>query len=145
MNRVHQLRERAAAIYGLRDQIGAIKDPVYFLSRVWRTAVGVGAPVDNAVRITPQPYVETQALDEMVSEHGEVIGGEFMLRGLVLTYTKAQVSLVPPNDLTEVFYFIDGDFFVTTRVVKNYLSWDVTITKAKGKQKTYFPEGFVLP
>jgi hypothetical protein len=131
MSLVDDIRGGVDDILSLRDQIGAVKKPVYFFSRVWGEAKGRGTPVDTFTLIQPSPRIVEFQHDLRVREGGNVRQGDIMLKGMSQeTYpTEAHVDCSVNSDLLEKYYCIDGWLYEVVSVNRKYVTWNILIRK----------------
>lgn len=138
MSLVDDIRADADDILSLRDQIGAVKKPVYLLARVWGSAKGVGSPVDTFTQILPSPRIVEYSQDFRIREGGMIKQGDFMLKGISQeSYpTEEHVNCTVNSALLEKWYCIDGWLYEVVSVNRKYVTWNVLIRKTSKNRVT---------
>lgn len=140
MSLVDDIRSNVDDILTLRDQIGAVKKPVYFFTRVWPTEKGVGIPVDTFTQVLPSPRIVEFQHDLRVREGGNVRQGDILLKGLSQeTYpTEDMIDCSVNSALLEKWYCIDGWLYEVFSVNRKYVTWNVLIRKTS-KNRVVMP------
>lgn len=128
-------------ILGIRDDIGAVKHPIYVLTRTWSgTERGNGTPVDSIEQILPTPYIVDLFANIRLREGGKVQEGDLMMKTISKqSYpSKDFITLKVPNNKTEKFYYINNKLYEVIHVSEKYVYWNVHI-RLTAKQSTYIP------
>ena len=132
---IDRLRKKAALFYSLRDKIGAIKAPVYRITRFWRTnEIGAGVPQDTKEKVYPSPAIQSLERARIFSKHGQSVEADLFLKGIAQTHYPNEEFLVnraisSNGGAMEIFWMIEDQLYVTISIVKNYITWDVAIKK----------------
>lgn len=126
------------SILGLRDELGAIKHPIYILTRTWATQKGLGTPVDVIAQILPTPYLVDLSHSLNVREGGMVKQGDLLVKMISRQsyMTENLIDCTVSNQLVEKWYYIDSRLYEVISVTRDYVNWNVQIRKTI-KQKTY--------
>lgn len=124
-------------ILGIRDEIGALKHPIYILTRTWPGQKGVGTPVDTTEQILPSPNLVDLSLRITPKEAGNVKQGDILLKMISKNkYTEAQINCSSGNALVEKWYYIGGHLYEVVNVVEDYVYFNVLLKKTI-KSKVY--------
>ena len=126
-------------ILGLRDELGAIKHPVFILTRTWSgTERGDGAPTDMTTQILPTPYVVDLSHNLNIREGGTIRQGDVLVKHISKqSYaTEDLIDCSVPNKLTEKYYFINNKLYTVVSVTSDYVYWNVLL-RASSKKKVY--------
>jgi hypothetical protein len=123
----------ADSLYGIRDDIGAVLEPVYLVTRTWSGATpGDGEFTDDVVRVLPSPAVAELTSSWKLKEIGLQEGSSgTMLSGISKQSwpTRDTVDCTSTQPNVEKFYQIAGKLYYVKTVKENYVSWTVFITK----------------
>ena len=128
-------------ILGLRDEIGAIKYPIYILTRTWTgEELGEGVPSDSISQILPSPYLVDYSHSLRIVEGGNIQKGDLLLKMVSKeSYpNESDVNCSSDNQNIEKFYFINDNLYNVKSITSDYVYWNVLLTKT-GKTKTYLP------
>lgn len=139
MSIIDDVRSITDSVCGLRDDLGAVKKPVYILTRTWSGAErGSGTPSDSIAQILPSPRVKDFSHDLRVREGGNIKQGDQMLKMISQqSYPlESDVDCKVSAENIEKWYYIDGCLYEVIAVVRRYVTWDVQIRKTI-KQKVY--------
>ena len=131
MSLVDDIRGNADEILSLRDQIGAVKKPVYIYTRVWATTKGVGDSAETFTQVLPSPRIVEFQHDLRVREGGNVRQGDIMLKNISQESYPDEVNVdcSTDSDLLEKYYCIDGWLYEVVSVNRKYVTWNVLIRK----------------
>lgn len=126
-------------ILGLRDHLGAIKYPIYILTRVWSgNERGSGTPTDYVTQVLPTPYLVDLSHSINLREGGSLKQGDLLIKMISKqTYTEDQIDCTVPDKKTERWYFIKDLLYEVISVKEDYVYFNVQVRKAT-KQKLYF-------
>src|ERR1039458_2578740 len=68
------------SILSIRDTLGAVIQPVFFVTRTWSGAlIGDGVAVDTEVQMLPSPGLKNYAQDLRLKEGGSIKAGDIIL------------------------------------------------------------------
>lgn len=141
MSIIDDVRSVTDEILGVRDEIGAVKRPVYILTRTWSgDEIGEGTAVDVAVQILPSPYVTDFKHDLRVREGGNIKQGDQLVKSISQeSYpNESDVDCTVNAGNVEKWYYFDGSLYEVVSVRLRYVTWDVHVRKT-AKQTFYFP------
>jgi hypothetical protein len=125
-------------ILGLRDDLGAIKHPIYILTRIWSGQErGSGAPTDSVQQILPTPYLVDLSHRINLREGGSLKQGDILLKMLSKQkYSEAQINCSVSDAKTEKWYYFNGLLYEVVSITEEYVYFNVQVRKAT-KQKVY--------
>lgn len=131
MSLVSDIRDDVDQILSLRDQIGAVKTPVYIMTRVWADKKGVGNFVDTFVQVLPSPRIVTFEHSSRIREGGTIQQGDILLKGIAqnLYPTRETVDCSVDSDKLERWYWMNGWLYEVKSAEQKYVTWNVLITK----------------
>lgn len=117
------------SILGVRDQIGAVIQPVYLVTRTWSgTQVGEGTAVDTEAQMLPSPGLKNFAQDIRLREGGSVQAADIVLHNVSKnSYTEAQLNGTSPGANVEKFYRVGAKLYQVINVTEKYVTWDVQL------------------
>lgn len=126
------------AILGVRDSIGAIIQPVYFVTRTWykdkdlqfpSSEVGVHFAKDSvAVQLLPSPGMKTFAQDVRLREGGAVKAGDIILKDVSKNaYKEADLDGSTSAENIEKFYLIGAKLYQVINVTEKYVTFNVQV------------------
>lgn len=128
---VDDVLSQTTGILSLRDKIGAVKEPVYILTRKWVDKKGMGQYFDTTETIYPTPYVVDYSHKLGVREGGAVRQGDILLKTISKQkYTEeSMIDCSVTDDKTEKFYMIKNRLYEVISVTQEYVYWNVQIRK----------------
>lgn len=117
------------SILGVRDQIGAVIQPVYLVTRTWSgTQVGDGAATDTEAQLLPSPGLKNFAQDIRLREGGAVKQSDIILTNVSKnSYTEAQLDGSSTGQNVEKFYRVGAKLYQVINVTEKYVTWDVQL------------------
>lgn len=128
------LIDNVDSILSLRDEIGAVKSPVFIVTRVWNETKGIGQPTETRVQILPSPRIVELSHDMRLREGGFMKQGDVILKMISKeSYKESDIDLSVPNDKTEKFYLIKNSLFEIISVVDKYVVFQVHIRRTLKK------------
>jgi hypothetical protein len=118
-------------VLGLRDEIGAVKEPIYILTRTWDAEKGKGSPVDTFAQILPTPYLVDLSHSINLKEGGSVKQGDLLLKMISkASYPEeSDVDCSSSDRKIEKWYWINGRTYEVISVKQDYVTWAVQIRK----------------
>jgi hypothetical protein len=131
MSIVSDILENIDSYLGLRDELGAIKEPIYILTRVWSTEKGQGSPVDTQARILPTPQLVDLSHSMKLREGGVIKQGDILLKMISKkSYPlEADINCEVSGELTEKWYLIKGETYEVVSITQDYVWWNVLLRK----------------
>ena len=123
-------------ILKLRDELGAVKKPVYLFTWIWPQEKGQGSPAQTIVQMLPSPYVINFSHSSKVQEGGSWKQGDLLLKHISKkSYPlEADVDCTVGDEVTEKWYLIDGYRYEVISVVEDYVYWNVQVRKTLKKR-----------
>lgn len=126
-------------ILGIRDDLGALKHPIYILTRTWSgQEIGDGTAVDTTAQILPTPYLVDYSHSIKIREGGAIREGDILLKMISKqSYpNESDIDCTTATTKIEKFYYIDGKMYEVISVTSEYVYWNVHLRRT-AKQKTY--------
>jgi hypothetical protein len=125
------------ACLGVRDAVGAVIEPVFFLTRTWYSDVGKTTPAtapegyatDSApVQLFPSPGMKDFSQDVRLREGGVVKAGDIILTGVSKNkYQQSDLdgSVSAPN--IQKFYLIGVKLYQVINVTEKHVTFNVQV------------------
>lgn len=125
------------SILGVRDQIGAVIQPVYVVIRTWSgSQVGDGTAVDTKDQIYPTPGLKNFAQDIRLREGGSVKAGDIILVGVSKNlYTEEMLDGSTDTPNIEKFFLVGAKLYQVINVVEKYVTWDVQLRELSNQTR----------
>lgn len=125
-------------ILGLRDDLGAVKYPIYILTRIWSGEErGSGVATDTIEQMLPTPYLVDLSHNLNLREGGTLKQGDLLLKMISRqSYKEDDINCTVSNKKAEKFYLIKNLLYEVISVTEHYVYFNVQIRKAT-KQKVY--------
>lgn len=133
------------SILGVRDQIGAVLQPVYFLTRTWyldqqltqpSDQVGNGYAKDTVVQMLPSPGIKNFSQDIRLREGGAVAAGDIILTDVSKnSYTSDQLRGLPGVANIEKLYLVGTKVYQVINVVEKYVTFDVQVRELSNQTR----------
>lgn len=125
------------SILGVRDSIGAVIKPVYFLTRTWFSDVGLTTPAtspegfakDSAlVQMLPSPKIKDFSQDVRLREGGSVKAGDIILQSISRSkYVEADLDGTTTAENIEKFFVVGVKVYQVINVKESYLTFSVQL------------------
>lgn len=124
------------SILGVRDTIGALKAPVFLITRTWYTDSGRtslnsevgGYARDVEVQLLPSPEIINFAQDVRIRQGGAVEQGDVLLRNVSKNlYEKTDLDGTSTAQNVQKFYRVGTIVYQVRSVVEKYVTWDVQV------------------
>lgn len=132
MGLITDLTAVANSILGVRDDLGAVIQPVYLVVRTWSgSQPGDGTKTDVTTQVLPSPQIKDLASDFEAQRAGNYEEGDLIIRMISKqTYTtRSMVDCSSTDRKIEKFYKVSGLFYTVTHVEESYITWNVRIRK----------------
>jgi len=128
------LIDNVDSILGLRDDIGAVKSPVFIVTRTWGEQKGVGVPTDVKTQILPSPRIVEMSHDMRLREGGFVKQGDIILKMISKeSYKETDIDLSVPSDKVEKYYLVKNALYEIVSVVDKYVVFQVHLRRTLKK------------
>lgn len=133
------------AILGVRDSIGAIIKPVYFLTRTWYNDCDhtqasdspEGFAVDSLIQMLPTPKLKDFSQDERLKEGGSVKNGDLILSSISKTkYVESDLDGSSNLANVEKLFVVGTKVYQVINVTEKYVTFNVQIRELS-KQARY--------
>jgi hypothetical protein len=137
-NLVQDILEIVDDILGIRDELGALKHPIYILTRNWEGQKGLGTPTDTIEQVLPTPNLVNFSLEQDPNEVGKVAQGQILLKMISKNkYTEKQINGSVDNpESQDRWYYINGQLYEVVSVTEEYVYFNVLLKKTV-KNKVY--------
>lgn len=131
-------------ILGIRDSIGAVIKPVYFLTRTWYKdsgkTIAAGAPegyaVDVVEQLIPSPSMKDFSQDIRLKEGGAVKAGDIILSGISRNkYVEADLDGSSAALNIEHFYVVGVKLYQVINVTESYLTFKVQLRELSNQTR----------
>lgn len=131
MSIVDDILENVDEYLGLRDELGAVKEPIYILTRTWEAEKGNGSPVDTFAQILPTPWLVDFTHSLRLREGGTIKQGDILLKMISkATYDEeSDIDCSSSDKKVEKWYWIKGRTYEVISVTQDYAWWNVQIRK----------------
>lgn len=125
------------SILGVRDQVGAVIQPVSLVTRTWSgLAVGDGTAVDTVVQMLPSPGLKNFSQDIKLREGGAVKSGDIILTSVSKnSYTLVQLDGTSPAQNIEKLYLVGAKLYQVINVMEKYVTWDVQLRELSNQTR----------
>lgn len=124
------------SILGIRDSIGAVIKPTFFLTRTWYTDAtyrtlsnGIeGFPKDVIVKLLPSPKITEITQDIKAREGGAVKNGDIMLDSVSRSkFKESDLDGSSPSTNIEKLYVVGDKIYQVVKVAEKYLTWRIVL------------------
>lgn len=131
MSIVSDIEENINDYLGLRDELGAIKESIFILTRTWDAEKGKGLPADEKVQVLPTPQLVDLTMSYRNREAGSDKQADVMLKMISKkTYPERQcIDCSTTDESIEKWYLIDGFTYEVVSVTQDYVWWNVYLKK----------------
>lgn len=135
-NLIASLLPNVDAILGVRDSIGAVIQPTYFLTRTWYTSSAYstqsvdksGFAKDVTVQMLPSPQIVDLAQDIKTKAGGVVKNGDIMLKGVSRnSFNEAALDGSSPAKNVEKLYVVGVKVYQVVKVTEKYVTWNIVL------------------
>lgn len=128
------LIEDIDSILSLRDEIGAVKAPVYIVTRTWKEKKGIGDFTETKNQILPSPRIFDLSHDSRIREGGVVKQGDLILKMISKeSYQEKDIDLSVTDDKTEKFYLIKNGLYELVSLIDKYVVFQVHLRRTLKK------------
>jgi hypothetical protein len=124
------------SILAVRDSVGAVIKPVYFVTRQWYTDSGLtmaatqpeGFAKDSVVQLLPSPGMKNFNQDVRLREGGAIKAGDIILKDISANkFQEADLDGTTPNKGVSKFYLIGVKLYQVINVTRKYVTFDVQV------------------
>ena len=126
---IDDLKEVAQDVLKIRDDIGAVKAHVYFLTR--ETDPNTGEVLkDTWKQILPTPNIRDFGHDIKLVEAGAVKQSDLLLTSIPISkYREEDLVTDTENQETQLFFVVQQKAYTTVHIKRNYLTFNVLIRR----------------
>ena len=123
-------------ILGLRDSLGAVKHPVFILTRTWSgLRLGEGTKTDTQTQILPSPALLDYSHSLRLKEGGRIRQGDLMVKSISKKSFPDESffdsSTTAKN--IEKFFLINNRLYTSISIVEGHVTWAVQVRKTNKK------------
>lgn len=131
-------------ILSVRDCIGAVIKPVWFLTRTWYTDAGLtiaaaapeGFAKESIVRLLPSPAMKDYSQDIRLREGGAVKQGDIILDDISKAkYVESDLDATPLGANIERFYLVGTKLYQVINVTEKLLTWKVQLRQLSNQTR----------
>jgi hypothetical protein len=133
------------AILSVRDSVGAVIEPIYFVTRTWYQDSGFTTPAtlpegyarDNVVQMLPTPGMRNFSQDIRLKEGGAIKSGDIILKNVSkqsFKITDLDGTLLGSG--AQLLYKIGTKIYQVINVTEKYVTWDIQVRELTN-QTTY--------
>lgn len=117
------------SILSIRDSIGAIKKPVYIVTRTWAgTEPGDGAAKDVEAPMRPSPGVKDVSQDFRLREGGMVRAGDIFLSQVSKhSFKISDIDGTSPAQNIEKFFRVGDKIYQVINTTESYVTWTILL------------------
>jgi hypothetical protein len=137
-NLIEDLKDCVDDILGIRDQIGAVLDPVYLVTRTWIGArPGDGSFIDSEVQVLPSPYIVDLSHNLNIKESGSIKQGDILLKNVSKNSYQTEGILDGSSDAKNIekLYRIGEYLYQVIKIKNNYVTWDIQVRRLSDQRR----------
>jgi len=125
------------SILGVRDAIGAVIDPIYFVTRTWDgETMGEGAAIDTLEQMLPSPGLKDYSQSLQIKEGGAVKQGDIFLINVSRNkYSEADLDGSSSGVNVEQLYLVGDKLYQVISIKKKYVTWDVQLRELTNQRR----------
>lgn len=138
MGLIDDLKDSIDDILGVRDDIGAVLQPVYFVTRTWYTDEDLttlaseigGYAKDEEVQMLPSPGIKDFSHDVRLREGGAIKQGDIILTNVSGNlFSESDLDGTSPQKYIEKLFRVGPYLYQPINVRQKYVTWDVHLRK----------------
>jgi hypothetical protein len=135
-------------ILGVRDCIGAVIKPVFFLTRTWFSDEAKTIPAlapegfasEVVVQMLPSPAMKDYSQDVRLREGGSVKAGDIILKDISKSkYAEANLDGSSPSANVEKLFLVGTKVYQVINVTEQYVTFSVQLRQLSNQ--TRYPNG----
>lgn len=132
------------AILGVRDSIGAIIQPVYFLTRTWYCDKGLtkmagqpeGFAKDTIERLLPSPGMKQFNQDIRLREGGSIKAGDIILKSISRSkFKESDLDGSTCAKNIQKFFVIGDKLYQVINVTQRYVTFNVQVRELTNQKR----------
>jgi hypothetical protein len=134
---VDSLLPNINTILGIRDSIGAIKQPVSFITRTWwvddtyevqSAGIGIGVAKDVVVQMLPSPRIVDLSQSLQLREGGMVKQGDIFLKYVSRqSFKEHQLDGSSPAANIEQLFLVGDKVYQVISITESYVTWKIQL------------------
>ncbi len=135
---IEDIIDAAHDAFEARDDIGAIKAEVWFVTRTWSgSRIGDGTATETTVQMLPTPNIVDLSHSSRLLEGGVIKQGDILLKSISkLSYpNESDVDCIKSARTDEKFIEIGGYLYQVIHVKSNYHCWDVQVRRLSNQTR----------
>lgn len=134
---IDSLLPNVDTILSVRDSIGVVIKPVFFVTRTWSGArMGDGTATDVEVQMLPSPRIIDLSTDLRIREGGAVQSGDIFLDNVsrnLFVESALDGSSSAPN--VEKLYRVGANIYQVINVVEKYVTWKIQLRQLSNQTR----------
>lgn len=133
------------SVLAIRDQIGAVIEPVYFVTRSWYNDAGFTTPAaltqdgyarDTELQMLPSPRLKRYYSDIALPSGGAIQKGDILLRGISrYMYSAAQLAGISTGANDERLFRVGDKIYQVIMISEKYVTWDVRLRELTNQKR----------
>ena len=130
--------EAAHDAFEARDDIGAIKAEVWFVTRTWSgSRIGDGTATETRVQMLPTPNIVDYSQSSRLLEAGVIKQGDILLKSISKQAypNESDVDCLKTNKTHEKFIEIGGYLYQVIHVKSDYHAWDIQVRRLSNQTR----------
>jgi len=119
-------------ILGIRDELGAVIQPVFFVTRTWSgSVIGDGTMVELREQLNPSPAIVSIAHELSAMQGGVYQQGDLILKQVSKQSYSSEdlVARKSSQNNVEKYYAVGEKLYLAVNVRESYITWEVHIRK----------------
>lgn len=131
MTLIEDLRQGIDSILSIRDEIGAVKKPVYLVTRTWSgSEPGDGTSSDLVEQILPSPNIKELFDDIRVREGGSIQQGDLRITGISRqSYTRSDIDGTGATSKIEKFIKVGEVLYTVIHVEEKHFTMSAIVRR----------------
>lgn len=120
------------SVLSVRNKIGAIKQPVSFITREWTgKTVGDGISKDTETEVYPAPHIVDYSHSIRLQEGGAIKQGDLLLKAISKSSFPSSKDIDGSSEAKNIerFFKVGEYYYTVISVRERYLTWDVQVRK----------------
>lgn len=125
------------SVLGVRDSVGAVIDPVYFVTRSWSgTTIGDGTATDVTTQMLPSPGLKNYKQDIRLKEGGSIKAGDIILTNVSRNkYAESDLDGSSSGPNVEKLFLVGDKIYQVIDIFKKYVTWDIQIRELTNQER----------
>jgi len=135
---IEDIIDAAHDAFEARDDIGAIKAEVWFVSRSWSgRRIGDGTATETRVQMLPTPNIVDLSHNARVVEGGIIKQGDIIIKSVSKKAypNESDVNCLTTTRTSEKFIEIGGYLYQVIHVKSQYHCWDIHVRRLSNQTR----------